>query len=528
MSASYCDFSRLGDSVNPGISAPYVGASSNVANPPFTMDHCTIDSSGELPYVGILDGSVNFQLTNDVWTNPVAAYALVAAASAALSGGGTRLVNNCLFYGEPDFAMPNGFTITDNYFGDIFYGGKVQPQWASFDGNLIYQPGGAEIQLAGNATNCFILANPANPSVNLNGLYMSGYADSTISGCVFQTTAAASEGTCISQTEGGVANRITTIANNIILPNGADELTGVLASMATNLTDTDWPTAVVDHNTMFVGGYSAAFAGIYTKPEMTGFVQSFESNCFWSNTPQSSSYALTTTENNPYSYPDAVSGADCDYNGWYNLATVPSGTWAAPDNGGNGTVYNIPLSSVPGVHDQANVNPEFADPTRNFQTWDAWMGGPGTVADGLALIEQNPSLTESSLLPYIRAGFAPTNPAYIGTAADGGTIGAVPGAVGSGSSAVRTSAAAAAAAAPIAGQSSSSSGLTLGMTTQVAMPSLSAGESRSTSAPVSRTVITGSRPAQERPPVGDVLFQFSSPRSRRHRGQSGQETGAEV
>lgn len=80
----------------------------------------------------------------------------------------------------------------------------------------------------------------------------------------------------------------------------------------------------------------------------------------------------------------------------------------------------------PGVHDQANVNPQFTDPTRNLQTWDASLGGPGTIASALGRIQHDPTLTNASLLPYIRNGFAPTNPAYKGTAADGGDIGAVP------------------------------------------------------------------------------------------------------
>ena len=107
-------------------------------------------------------------------------------------------------------------------------------------------------------------------------------------------------------------------------------------------------------------------------------------------------------------------------------STVPAGTWKIDP--ADGTVYPTPITGTtpPGVHDQTNVNPDFTDPTRNLQSWDAWLGGPGTVAGALALLQQNPALTDSSLLPYIQTGFAPTNPAYHGTGLGGTDIGAVP------------------------------------------------------------------------------------------------------
>ena len=99
LSASYTDFSRLGDASNPGLQARYVGTS-NLSNPPFIMDHCTVDSSGQLPYLGVADGAVNFQLTNSTWTNGQSntGYVLEATASGVISGGGTRKIDSCLFF----------------------------------------------------------------------------------------------------------------------------------------------------------------------------------------------------------------------------------------------------------------------------------------------------------------------------------------------------------------------------------------------------------------------------------------------
>jgi hypothetical protein len=47
------------------------------------------------------------------------------------------------------------------------------------------------------------------------------------------------------------------------------------------------------------------------------------------------------------------------------------------------------------------------------------------VADALTYLKADPTLTYTSLIPYVRAGFAPRNPALHGTAHDGGDIGAV-------------------------------------------------------------------------------------------------------
>ena len=118
---------------------------------------------------------------------------------------------------------------------------------------------------------------------------------------------------------------------------------------------------------------------------------------------------------------DGVSAAD--YNAWMGLATVPAGTW---NDAADGTIYNTPLSVTPGVHDIPNVNPDFVDPTRSLQTWDAMLGGPGTLASALARIQADPTLTTTSLLPWVKAGYAPTNPALDGTGSDGTYIGAVP------------------------------------------------------------------------------------------------------
>ena len=180
--------------------------------------------------------------------------------------------------------------------------------------------------------------------------------------------------------------------------------------------------AVIEHNTILVRDASTIYDGV-TVGSKPGTVLSLKSNIFYrTGGPPSDQFAFSNQEPAPHT--DVVRAANADYNGWFNLGTVPAGKW----NGiADGTVYSTPMSgsTPPGVHDKANIDPKFSDPTRNLQTWDAALGGPGTIASALDRIRQDLTLTKSSLLPYIRNGFRPTNPAYKGTAHDGGDIGAV-------------------------------------------------------------------------------------------------------
>jgi hypothetical protein len=89
---------------------------------------------------------------------------------------------------------------------------------------------------------------------------------------------------------------------------------------------------------------------------------------------------------------------------------------------------NCYLSVAPAA--QVSANPNFVDSTRNLLNYGrdvlGLTGTNDTVRDGvIAAIAADPTLTKLGLLPWVRAGFAPTNVALNGTAHDGGDIGAV-------------------------------------------------------------------------------------------------------
>ena len=72
-----------------------------------------------------------------------------------------------------------------------------------------------------------------------------------------------------------------------------------------------------------------------------------------------------------------------------------------------------------------SVDPAFVDPTRGLASWDLSLGGPGTEDGAIARLFADPTLTRTSLLPHIKAGFAPQEPSLATAAHDGTTIGAM-------------------------------------------------------------------------------------------------------
>jgi hypothetical protein len=120
-----------------------------------------------------------------------------------------------------------------------------------------------------------------------------------------------------------------------------------------------------------------------------------------------------------------VSPANADYNCGYNLAAGEADCGA-----GYGVGYAAPMTGCPGTND-IDEDPAFVDPTRNIATWDASLGGPGTLANAVAELRKlntpshNANYTVAALLAWVKAGFAPTNVNLQNAGHDNVTIGAV-------------------------------------------------------------------------------------------------------
>jgi hypothetical protein len=159
---------------------------------------------------------------------------------------------------------------------------------------------------------------------------------------------------------------------------------------------------------------------LYTSVESPNRYASVKSNLFYGNT--STGFKAYNVDSS--STQDLMPPNNVDYNAGY-LTKATSGTSAFTNEGRS---YAGKWSSTPGVHDLDGQNPTFEAPTRSLASWAVLQGSvssttTGKEADAVAYIAANPALTFSSLLPYLKAGYKPTNSAYRSAAHDTGTIG---------------------------------------------------------------------------------------------------------
>jgi hypothetical protein len=212
------------------------------------------------------------------------------------------------------------------------------------------------------------------------------------------------------------------ISTNIVLPNASGvDTTCCLITMFSNTN----ASAVVNclHNTVCIGLQSAFQIDEGGHAQAAGTLGSVKSNAVWSPRAYTeyptglAGFIILDDGDLPGSaVTDVCAPANADYNGRFNMQAGGTGTV-----GGN--CYGYRVSTNPGTHDVTG-DPQFLAPTRNIDTWDATLGGSGTWSAALARMQAAPS-TIAAALTYIKAGFAPQNAAYIGTAHDGGNIGAV-------------------------------------------------------------------------------------------------------
>ncbi len=422
VSAAYCDFARLGTSTVPALSSNLL-----ITTDGFILSHCTIDHCGQLPYASITGTTINFQLTATVWTNAESAYIFAVGANGTPTTG-TQLISGCVMMGQGNLSPGNGFTVMNNYM-DLPLQINRADVWVECDGNFIRSVAVSDATacgLDGNLTNNFVLLDP--PSGSPGTGFLVNYYSCSMTGNVFQYTGTTPGSACMSSSDTSLGSLLWTVANNIVLPSSGSpngSAGACLWIVDDALSGSTTTQSLVEHNTICCGAGIGVRIGLGAGATKTGALTSLRSNLVWrAGSPLAGAYLLSNTDGSPNT--DVVTAANTDYNGWVDLATCANGTIS------NGTVYNTPMSgaTAPGVHDLANVSPAFVDATRNLQSWDASLGGAGTFASARARIQADPTLTKTSLLPYIQTGFTPTTSTYIGTGhnaggADGKNIGAI-------------------------------------------------------------------------------------------------------
>jgi len=444
INASYFVFSNLGGPAQAGLVSSHID-DATTANPPFILDHGTITNCGQLS-LGVSGTTVNFQITNCVWTTLADAngYPYSISTGNALTTGTRLYARNVTPEGQglAQFGYSQGITFDNNFFGSLLFAQNSQPPWTVLQNSFLYQStnyGGADTtETNGNINNCFVLAGTTGTPTML---YLSccNVAGCVHSNNVFQsalTTGDRSEG-CIGTGEEGSQTHTVAAYGNIVLPNFGGGWSGTLITNFNNPTQSFVVNCPVEHNTQFIGPSTsaAALCGIIADGappgERVNEIQDFRANLIvrTGTGAGSNCYAVMNyIADNPVT--DALASANTDYNGYTSLDTVPSGRWSTITGSGGevGSVYNTPMSTAPGSHDvalgtSANLatsGPQFVDPTRGLLQFDTYMGGPGTLAHAIQSLkaQYDPTngnyitgYTNIALLAWIKAGWRPQNAA---------------------------------------------------------------------------------------------------------------------
>ena len=227
---NYVDFSNLGvagvNQAGAAITVNWASTSTNLTNPPWTMDHCTVTNCGFLPYLAIQDGGLNVSFTNSSWTSPVdngpnynQGNAFHMLAFVPLTTG-TRLVNNCVFLETsiPLLTYPAGFTITQNFINPFIAGGGINPEWTKFDSNFIWLTVNEEYAVGGDLTNNYFLYDPTVNAIWPTTI-LSQYGDCHAIGNILQATGlggGGANGNALSAGEGHPNARTMYRYNNIL------------------------------------------------------------------------------------------------------------------------------------------------------------------------------------------------------------------------------------------------------------------------------------------------------------------------
>lgn len=330
---------------------------------------------------------------------------------------GDRIIKNCVFPQQVHLYTAAGFVIGEegagNYFGATL--DATAGDWISAEGNFFEDQNNL---IPGSLSNSYF-CDPDSTD-NPHNMQPLAQASPTYDGLIFENAAAlntSDAGDCILMPSPGSVLTYT-IQNSIVLPAAGGRTSGCLFSALGNAN----VRVSCNHNTWFLTANDPTVnvPALGTVGETfntnAGQVTSFKSNIAASPTSRSA-YIYRNVNGSPND--DTVDAADADYNCVYNMAAGSAG-------GG----YNAGFTGSPGAND-LNVDPDFVDPTRNIASWDASLGGPGTVANAIAELKKRNTATYNSdynisdLIAWVRAGFSPRNAALKNAGHDGTDIGAV-------------------------------------------------------------------------------------------------------
>ncbi len=409
LNAAYCDFARLGNSTTPGIAINHLNTAQGGGD--LSLSYCTFNGCGTTPALGVNDGAIIATVANCTWQDAVATYCVNLGGSAAVTTG-TRTIGNCVFLSFP-VITGLGFAITGSYFGAGFTCSDGSPPPVSMTGSFIYHTDTEPAEcLIGSASDCYFYSEQTAQSYFM---LMNSITGADISACVCEY---AGTGTgylnWFGESEENASPINQTCDFNVVFESSTGTLNSFLATSSNN-----GPSAKVStymrHNTICTSSSSVIVNGATLQ---AGCIAAVKANVFHNTGTASGNYVFYNHD--PGIVVDEAPASSFAANCTDGLGAVAAGTFVtvAPIVSGattctNGTAYYSPMSGAtsPDATDVKAANPNFYDTTRTLAKWDATQGGPGTAAHAMTLIQATLSLITSSLIPYVQAGYRPTNTA---------------------------------------------------------------------------------------------------------------------
>ena len=432
ISATYCDFLRMGNS-DPALPSLWWAPADDTE---ITLHHCVFTNCSYL-HIEYPSSQSIVDIQHCLWTDSFLDKC-VKIDSFTDKTQGSRNFFRCWFDKKFALGASQDVTFQENvFYGGIWNAGSGK-QWALFDSNLVRLQAPQQIDMTadGDMNNVYFLHDGEGiPAENPHYAYIAKNlpGEFRVENCIFECPffdSSTDDGDCI-LIDSGETTQTVIMQHCIGLPvdpeyTGSDiNSPGTAFSIFSSSSKINFK---FNKNT-FYGGLPR---GICTMGEgvgpFTGTVSSFKDNLLWDNVKPGSerAFAISTQATNAE---DRLPPGEVTNNGWWRLKKTEN----QPGMSSQGTIYNVPTTvTVPGAND-INADPQFVDSMRNFASWAAIQGSvcttkAGQIADGLNYLKFDLSLLtkpDVGLFDWVRSGFMPTNPAFMGKASDKTVIGAI-------------------------------------------------------------------------------------------------------
>jgi hypothetical protein len=353
MTATYCDFTDLGDgSTNGAVTCSLLTGQS------FTLTYNTFTRC-EGMHASLTDSAASVTVTNNYWTSSVGTiYDNGLLVNLRLDNttdktGGTRLMDSNRFDLMLELLDGRDVTLSNNGFvsANSFTGHKVVisspndgKKWATFNNNLVYgstDSNIAQVFSGGDISSCLFLM--MNSTVYVYSIAGSGATNDVTEKCIFEYPASGPTEVYFYAMTPSVGSTVYqhTVRFNLLLPSHTSASAGAqllqFNGYGTGMT------GVAEHNTVYSGTGSLKPVQYDETTSHTQWLTYYRGNLLWNSVGVNADAYHFVDENFPTTggVIDFCLAANADYNATYNCHRDMPGDGQAHSYGGSGTVHTI-------------------------------------------------------------------------------------------------------------------------------------------------------------------------------------------